>query len=300
MVLARAFSMPGRGSGRARRSRPGQRSRWPVPGWASSPHGGRSSSTPRGTTFPSPRAGPRSAWSWSSSTAPPWTCSTARNWRRSPASPREGSTRSCGLPRCCRPGPCSGRPRPSAATATARTPWPISSKAPSAPGSSVSPTAASSPWTAGRFSATGAQLLWRVKNAARSVPFRQLRTLKDGPGLVLLRKSGNMPGRRRREAGDKTLPPLPDTVARLACFTVLTRTRRGRTKTTAIRILTTLPGPDAFPAREIAALYAARWQVSCFRVMRRGCRRSRSSRRTCRKQTQVRELKAVVDVLFDL
>jgi hypothetical protein len=114
-------------------------------------------------------------------------------------------------------------------------------------------------WT--RFSATGAQPLWRVKNAARSVPFRQLRTLKDGSELVLLRESGNMLGRRRREAGDKTLPRLPDTAARLVCFTVLTRTRRGRTKTTAIRILTTLLDPDAFPAREIAALYAARWQV---------------------------------------
>jgi hypothetical protein len=35
-----------------------------------------------------------------------------------------------------------------------------------------------------RFSATGAHLLWRVKNAARSVPFRLLRTLKDGSELV--------------------------------------------------------------------------------------------------------------------
>jgi hypothetical protein len=112
-----------------------------------------------------------------------------------------------------------------------------------------------------RFSAAGAHLLWRVKNAARSVPFRQLRTLKDGSELVLLRESGNMLGRRRKEAGDRTLPRLAGTVARLVCFTVLTRTRRGRTKTAAIRVLTTLLDPDAFPAAEIAALYAARWQV---------------------------------------
>jgi hypothetical protein len=39
------------------------------------------------------------------------------------------------------------------------------------------------------------------------------------------------------------------------------RTRRGRTKTAAIRVLTTLLDPDAFQAAEIAALYAARWQV---------------------------------------
>jgi hypothetical protein len=112
-----------------------------------------------------------------------------------------------------------------------------------------------------RFSAAGAHLLWRVKNAARSVPFRQLRTLKDGSELVLLRESGNMLGRRRKEAGDRTLPRLAGTVARLVCFTVLTRTRSGRTKTAAIRVLTTLLDPDAFPAAEIAALYAARWQV---------------------------------------
>jgi hypothetical protein len=112
-----------------------------------------------------------------------------------------------------------------------------------------------------RFSATGAHLLWRVKNTARSVPFRQLRALEDGSELVLLRESGNMLGRRRKDAGDRTVPRLKDTLARLVCFTVLTRTRRGRTKSTAIRVLTTLLDPGAFPAREIAALYAARWQV---------------------------------------
>lgn len=112
-----------------------------------------------------------------------------------------------------------------------------------------------------RFSATGAHLLWRVKNSARSVPFRLLKPLKDGSELVLLRESANMLGKRRRDAGDRTLTRLPDTVARLACFTVLTRTRRGRTKATAIRVLTTLLDPDAFPAREIAVLYAERWQV---------------------------------------
>ena len=112
-----------------------------------------------------------------------------------------------------------------------------------------------------RFSAAGAHLLRRVKNAARSVPFRQLRMLKDGSELVLLRESGSMLGKRRRDAGDRTLARLKDTVARLVCFTILTRTRRGRTKTAAIRVLTTLLDPGAFPAAEIAALYAARWQV---------------------------------------
>jgi hypothetical protein len=36
-------------------------------------------------------------------------------------------------------------------------------------------------------------------------------------------------------------------VARLVCFTILTRTRRGRAKTASIRVLTTLLDPGAFP-----------------------------------------------------
>jgi Transposase DDE domain len=112
-----------------------------------------------------------------------------------------------------------------------------------------------------RFSAAGAHLLWRVKNGAKCVPFKTLQILKDGSELVLLRESSGMRARRRKNAGDKTLPYLPDTVARLVCFTVLTRTRGGRTKTTQIRLLATLLDPDLYPASELAALYAKRWII---------------------------------------
>lgn len=112
-----------------------------------------------------------------------------------------------------------------------------------------------------RFSGTGAHLLWRVKNAARSVPFRHLQTLKDGSELVLLRESRTMLCMRRKDAADPALPRLPDTLARLVCFTVLARTRSGRAKSTAVRVLTTLLDPDAFPAAQVAACYADRWQV---------------------------------------
>jgi hypothetical protein len=106
-----------------------------------------------------------------------------------------------------------------------------------------------------------ALLLSQAQNSARAVPFRLLRVLKDGSELVLLRESGNMLGKRRHGAGNRTLARLPDTVAHLVCFTVLTRTRRGRTRAAQIRVLTTLIDPDAYPAREIAARYAERWQV---------------------------------------
>ena len=70
-----------------------------------------------------------------------------------------------------------------------------------------------------------------------------------------------MRARRRKTAGDPALPSLPDTTARLVCFTVLTRTRGGRMKTTQIRLLTTLLDPALCPARELAVLYAKRWLI---------------------------------------
>jgi Transposase DDE domain len=85
--------------------------------------------------------------------------------------------------------------------------------------------------------------------------------LKDGSELVLMRESCAMRYRRRKTAGDNTLPRLPDTVARLICFTVITRTRGGRTKTTAIRLLTTLLDPGLYPASDLAALYRKRWLI---------------------------------------
>ena len=57
-----------------------------------------------------------------------------------------------------------------------------------------------------RFSATGARLLWRVKNGAKSVPFKTLKTLTDGSELVLLRESSGMLTKRRRDTGDQTPP----------------------------------------------------------------------------------------------
>jgi Transposase DDE domain len=131
-----------------------------------------------------------------------------------------------------------------------------------------------------RFAAAGAHLLWRVKNGAKSVPFRTLKILKDGSELVLLRESSGMRARRRKEAGDRALPCLPDTVARLACFTMLTRTRSGRTKTTQIRVLTTLLDPDLYPAAEIAALYGKRWIIEiAFLHLKRTVRGSRRALR---------------------
>src|SRR5229473_1815282 len=112
-----------------------------------------------------------------------------------------------------------------------------------------------------RFSAAGAHLAWRVKNGAKSVPLKTLRTLPDGSELVMLHESDGMRARRRRQAGDPAAARLPDTTARLVTFTVTARTRSGRTKTTLLRVLATLLDHEAYPARDIAALYAERWQI---------------------------------------
>ena len=112
-----------------------------------------------------------------------------------------------------------------------------------------------------RFSASGADLAWRVKNGAKSVPFRTVRALPDGSELVMLHESDGMRTRRRRDTGNPQAARLPDTAARLVTFTVTARTRSGRTKTTLLRVLTTLLDHEVFPARQIAVLYSERWQV---------------------------------------
>ena len=112
-----------------------------------------------------------------------------------------------------------------------------------------------------RFSGTGAHLAWRIKNGARSVPLKTVKTLPDGSELVMLHESDGMRTRRRKETGDPRAERLPDTTARLVTFTVTAVTRSGRTKTTVMRVLTTLLDHQAYPAREIAVLYAERWQI---------------------------------------
>lgn len=113
-----------------------------------------------------------------------------------------------------------------------------------------------------RFSAKGAHLAWRVKNSASQVPFRTVRVLPDGSELVRMRESDGMRRKRRKETGNPQAERLPDTVARLVTFTVLAETRSGRTRKPAqVRVLTTLLDHKAHPAREIAELYAERWQI---------------------------------------
>jgi hypothetical protein len=117
-----------------------------------------------------------------------------------------------------------------------------------------------------RFSATGAHLCWRVKGGAKSVPFKTLKTLPDGSELVLLHESDGMLTKRRRDIADPAAPRLPDTIARLVQFAIVTRTASGRVKTSVIRVLTTLLDHAAFPPPRSPRCMpsAGRWKPPTF------------------------------------
>lgn len=110
-------------------------------------------------------------------------------------------------------------------------------------------------------SATGAHLVWRVKNGRKSLPARVIAQLGDGSYLVRLRESDAMLRARRKATGDPKAARLQDITARMVEFTVTLTDQAGRCSFTRFRVLTTLLDPDLYPAGQIAACYAERWQV---------------------------------------
>jgi hypothetical protein len=112
-----------------------------------------------------------------------------------------------------------------------------------------------------RASATGAHLVWRVKNGRTSLPARVLTHLPDGSYLVRLRESDAMLTARRKAAGDPRAARLQDITARMVEFTVTLTDQGGRCSFSRFRVLTTLLEADLYPAATIAACYAERWQV---------------------------------------
>ena len=112
-----------------------------------------------------------------------------------------------------------------------------------------------------RFAAAGSDLAWRVKDSAKSIPARTLEVLPDGSELAVLHESDGMLARRRRESRNHAAPRLPDTIARLVTFLVMTQTPGGKRKASRIRVITTLLDHEDYPARDIASLYAERWQI---------------------------------------
>jgi hypothetical protein len=128
-----------------------------------------------------------------------------------------------------------------------------------APRRAVDPTFSMHRWR--RASATGAHLVWRVKNGRKSLPAEVITELPDGSYLVRLRESDAMLTARRKATGDPKAARLQDITARMVEFTVTVTDQAGRCSFSRFRVLTTLLDPDAYPAAAIAACYAERWQV---------------------------------------
>lgn len=112
-----------------------------------------------------------------------------------------------------------------------------------------------------RAAATGAHLVWRVKNGRKSLPAKVIRRLPDGSYLVRLRESDAMLAARRKATGDPRAARLDDVVARLVEFDVVTTDEAGRKTPSHFRVLTTLTDHELYPAIQVAQAYAERWQV---------------------------------------
>src|ERR1035437_4772068 len=80
-----------------------------------------------------------------------------------------------------------------------------------APRRAVDPTFSMHRWRTA--AGTGAHLIWRVKNGAKSLPAKVITTLADGSHLVRLRESDAMLSARRKASQDKTIPRLGDITA---------------------------------------------------------------------------------------
>ncbi|HEX3959512.1 MAG TPA: hypothetical protein VHZ03_23250, partial [Trebonia sp.] len=89
---------------------------------------------------------------------------------------------------------------------------------------------------------------------AKSLPAKTLEVLPDGSELVVMRESDGMLARRRRESRNHAAPRLPDTIARLVTFMIMTETASGKRKATRVRVLTTLLDQASVMIDDIARL----------------------------------------------
>ena len=77
------------------------------------------------------------------------------------------------------------------------------------------------------LAAAGTALTWLALEERQQEPAaRTLQVLPDGSELVVMRESGGMLARRRRESRSYAAPRLPDTIARLVTFSIVTDRER--------------------------------------------------------------------------
>lgn len=96
-----------------------------------------------------------------------------------------------------------------------------------------------------RAAATGADLLWRVKNSSTGLRPHPVGDLPDGSWLARI----HPPQAQRREVEPMTV--------RVVDYTL----DDGRGTTTAYRLFTTITDPDQASAEDLALAYAQRWEI---------------------------------------
>lgn len=108
--------------------------------------------------------------------------------------------------------------------------------------------------------ATGAHLLWRVRNGF-TFPLPKIRKLPDGSYLSRLFDPAD--AQRHRKAADRghPRPGLPGGITvRVIPYTVTTIRADGQKTTSYYRLITSLLDHHTAPASELAACYRERWQ----------------------------------------
>lgn len=108
---------------------------------------------------------------------------------------------------------------------------------------------------------TGADLLWRV-TAGRLLPVIHL--LPDGTHLTLIcdRRSGDRLAQWHHRGRITEQPSnLTAITMRVISYQITVTAGDGTTRTSTVRLVTTLLDPDKHPAAELAALYHQRWEI---------------------------------------
>jgi transposase IS4-like protein/DDE family transposase len=116
------------------------------------------------------------------------------------------------------------------------------------------------------FTATGADVLIRVKSSAR-LPV--MRALPDGSYLSVLAdprasRLRTVRNGQRRRRGSRLPPdtaPVAGTAVRVIEAVITAQPAGGQPSATSYRLITTLTDPGTAPAAQIAALYAQRWEA---------------------------------------
>jgi Insertion element 4 transposase N-terminal/Transposase DDE domain len=110
-----------------------------------------------------------------------------------------------------------------------------------------------------KAAATGADLLWRAR--LRNI-YHPVRRLDDGTWLAIMPtpRAGQARARARHRGRPAAGPPDGHLIRVIDYHLTLTGPA-GPARTQPFRLITTLTDPDRYPARDLAALYARRWEA---------------------------------------